>query len=81
MQRLSNRNPFSIFDSGKLVLTATIKKRLLPKADYSDHLLEVGITGKKAEKQFMGIPQVKDWTKCKFQGSNMPGYCIGIPYS
>lgn len=44
---LSNRNPFSIFDPGKLALTATIKKRLLPQADYSDRLLEAGIPEKK----------------------------------
>lgn len=46
----SNKNPFSIFDPGKLALTATIKKRLLPQADYSDHLIEVGIPGKKQKK-------------------------------
>lgn len=68
MQRLSNRNPFSIFDSGKLVLTATIKKRLLPQADYSDHLLEVGVTGKKAEKTVHGNTTSKGLDKMQIPG-------------
>lgn len=61
----ANRNPFSIFDPGKFTLTAPIKKRLLPQADYSDHLIEVGIPLKKWENSSWGKKGV---AKMQIQG-------------